>query len=171
MTMPKRTLERATRAGAICQTRRIDAGARCLALAPLLVMLLGCGGRSGDHDAASGGRDDAELARYPWEPGAASGSTRVPRSCAEDWTVIYETGSAMPGALAVHESELIFGVDATTSRFGEVRAVDIAGSGRERRLRSGTSYEALKAMTSCYGAAIGCSACHCRVAATSCCST
>lgn len=107
--------------------------------------LLACGGRSGNNGdpEAFGGLGDGALASYPWEPGAASGNTRMPRSCAEDWAILYETDASMPGSLAVHDSELIFGVDATTGRFGEVRAVDIAGSGRERKVRSGASYEEL----------------------------
>jgi len=109
-----------------------------------------CGSRSGLLDFA-----DGAVAIYPWEPravdaegavssGAAVGArVRLPRSCAEDWATLYETEAPIAGALAVHDGELIFGVGATLDSPSEVRALDLGGSGRERVIRRGSTYDDL----------------------------
>ncbi|HTV18791.1 MAG TPA: hypothetical protein VMG12_08975 [Polyangiaceae bacterium] len=105
---------------------------------------LGCGSRSGlDGEWLSS--DTAAV--YPWQAAAAYGGARAPRTCVEDWRVLYESEAFVPPALAVSAGELIFIVNEFSAIGGvlsEVAALDLESpSGGERVITQGSSFDDL----------------------------
>jgi hypothetical protein len=97
--------------------------------------LVGCGSRSGIAGAALGDGG----AGYRWEAGASGGAARAPRSCVEDWHVLYESEVYISTSLAMADGELIFGVSAESGP-EEIRALDVRAPSRSRRVvRTGLS--------------------------------
>jgi hypothetical protein len=96
----------------------------------LAMALVGCGSRSGIAGLPLG---DGGADGYRWEARASGGATRTPRSCVEDWHVLYESEVYVSTPLAMAAGELIFAVPAERGP-EEIRALDVTAPSRSRRV-------------------------------------